>query len=198
VTMAVFNPMNHQNPPEDLEALRTLAHQARQHWCDMPCVQGLLGPPCEMVEVGSWAGQSALVFCEAAVHVYCVDNWEGNPEDHLGDVATRLGHAQVYTTFCKNMGDLLYRKVFPVHCASTLAAESWPRKVALVYIDARHAYASVRSDILAWRNHVIPGGILCGHDYSGLFPDVVRAVYELVPRDDLCLVGHSVWWTKVR
>lgn len=34
-----------------------------------------------------------------------------------------------------------------------------------VYIDARHDYRSVTSDLSVWIDKVRPGGVICGHDY---------------------------------
>ena len=34
-----------------------------------------------------------------------------------------------------------------------------------VYLDARHDYRSVASDLAVWIDKVRPGGVLCGHDY---------------------------------
>jgi hypothetical protein len=58
-----------------------------------------------------------------------------------------------------------------------------------VFIDADHAYASVRQDIIDWLPKVKPGGWLCGHDYNKLFTAddrdtkyaVKKAVTELLP-----------------
>ena len=45
-----------------------------------------------------------------------------------------------------------------------------------VYIDADHTYESVTEDITAWLPKIRAGGVICGHDYSGGWKEVVRAV----------------------
>ena len=50
-----------------------------------------------------------------------------------------------------------------------------------VYIDARHDYDSILSDIEAWTPLVKSGGIIAGHDYFAQFPGVIDAVNETGP-----------------
>ena len=54
-----------------------------------------------------------------------------------------------------------------------------------VFLDGDHAYPSIRADIDAWRPKVRRGGILSGHDYTPLMPDVVRAVDETFERFEI-------------
>jgi len=57
-----------------------------------------------------------------------------------------------------------------------------------VFIDADHSYEGVRKDIDAWLPKVMPGGILCGHDFDGMFPGVIQAVDESF-RDKFSVMG---------
>lgn len=47
-----------------------------------------------------------------------------------------------------------------------------------VYVDADHAYDSVKADLLAWLPKVRPGGFIGGHDIDQ--PQVRKAVYEVI------------------
>lgn len=192
--MPAFDSMDHETSAEDLHALRVLAAEANLHWQNTVGTEGSL---CEAVEVGTWAGRTALAIEEFIECVYCVDHWQGNPNDRLGEVAARIGSPAAFVTFCRNMGDLLYRSVIPCRGKSLVYADIWPRKVAMVFIDANHEYPQVSLDIIMWQRHVIQGGILCGHDY-GAFEGVTRAVNELIPKDELHLVGNSIWYTYAR
>lgn len=59
--------------------------------------------------------------------------------------------------------------------------------VEWVHLDARHDYASVKTDIRAWLPKIKPGGWLSGDDYDEVkWPEVVRAVGEVLP-------GASGW-----
>jgi hypothetical protein len=55
-----------------------------------------------------------------------------------------------------------------------------------VFIDADHAYQSVRRDIDAWLPKVKSGGIIAGHDHCPDFTGVIQAVSETFPR-------YEVW-----
>ena len=61
----------------------------------------------------------------------------------------------------------------------------------MLFIDADHSYGGCLADINAWKKHVRPGGIVCGHDYSTLFQGVKRAVHEAFGWD--VLVEGTVW-----
>jgi hypothetical protein len=72
-----------------------------------------------------------------------------------------------------------------------------------VYLDARHDYAAVMEDLLAWFPKVKPGGIIAGHDYlDGLLPEgdfgVKSAVDEFFASKGLCVHStlHDHPWTS--
>lgn len=147
------------------------------------------------IEIGSWAGTSAKMLSDAtAASIYCVDTWEGSRGDITGPMAAQLGPRTLFQNFCRNMGDDLFRTVFPLVGRSRTYAEIWPFKVAGVFIDASHEYADAAEDIRLWAPHVAEGGVLCGHDYC-LFPDVKRAVDEFAATVDVPLrVDEEVWY----
>jgi hypothetical protein len=182
--MGVFSPMGHSTCLEDLLILAGLAHSATRS--DKSA--GIF------VEVGTWAGQSALVLAPFCSRLFCVDTWEGNPEDHLGGYAKNHGSHYVFGEFCKNMGSLLYDKVYPIKERSWAVANNFNQKADLIFIDANHTQPQVEMDILGWAKHVRGGGILCGHDYSDQFPGVKNAVDRLIPASSLTVDG-TVWWT---
>ena len=181
-----FDPMGHVTPQSDLDILHRLCNEAVYVAEDCSFARA--------VEIGSWAGSSALVLCEHFDHVYCVDHWMGNPGDRLGQLAKIIGQSKAFETFCRNMGDRLYRTVIPCFGSSGQYARIWPRKVSLVFIDASHEFHDVFKDISAWREHVLPGGIICGHDW-GIFEGVNKAV-ELSFGSNFKHEGN-MWWSVV-
>tara|TARA_B100001559_G_C16430862_1_gene589738 strand:+ start:145 stop:678 length:534 start_codon:yes stop_codon:yes gene_type:complete len=46
----------------------------------------------------------------------------------------------------------------------------------LVYIDGDHEYQFVLEDLRMWNTRLKTNGLLCGHDYSERYPDVIKAV----------------------
>jgi hypothetical protein len=183
-----FDPLDHVTPQADLDALRDIA---------TACVTRQSSPisrELAALEVGSWAGLTALVLESQFNKVFCVDTWEGTPSDRLGAVAQLYGRKVVFETFCRNMGAKLHRSIFPCVGYSVTWASVWTRPLDLVFIDADHTYDACALDIHAWRKHVAPGGVLCGHDY-GSFDGVTRAVDTFFP--DRKVAGHSIWYWEV-
>lgn len=150
-----------------------------------------------IVELGSYCGRSAAVLANAAVDgvcIYCIDKWEGAPEDSfrvgcarrngwIEALALRGGHhiGMSALEFESNMkaAGLLFTRVFPIVSDSAEAAEHTTLPpVGLLYIDADHSQEAAARDFRAWQPHLAPGAAVFFHDYAG-FPGVYRAVQEL-------------------
>lgn len=186
-----FNDLGLGTPPEDLDVLRQLCVIQRERLAPHRKI--------EAVEVGTWAGRTALLMADHFDRVYCVDHWQGNPCDYLATQAAVHPPIEAFQTFCRNMGDRLYRSVIPCFGESHHYASIWPRKVSLVFIDADHRYFHVKRDIISWLPHVLPGGIICGHDYclGRDFEGVIQAVNEAFGPDQF-QVSSRVWWHQVK
>lgn len=187
--MPVFDPMDHVTPPDDLDVLRELSDQAFEFH------RQVKSPfqECSALEVGTWAGGSALVLAETFDKVYCVDHWRGNPADRLGEIAARLSREVPFQTFCRNMGDKLYRSIIPCYGTSWTYGKIWPSRLAMIFIDGDHRYKAVKRDIALWLPHVEMGGILCGHDYNLNFEGTVQAVNEAFAPTAFKFKSN-VWW----
>ena len=183
-----FLPVGMGYAPEDFDALDWLVKEARRP--DQKATYA--------VEVGSWAGRSALRLAESGALVWCVDTWKGSVGDAVDlteATAKKLPADEVFRIFCANVGPRLFKTVFPCRGESALWASVWPYQVDLVFIDADHRYPAVRADIKAWLPKVRPGGYICGHDH-GIFSGVDEAVREAFG-DDYQLAGRSVWLKRV-
>ena len=66
----------------------------------------------------------------------------------------------------------------------------------LVYIDAVHDYENVHQEILASLPKMKKGGIVAGHDYGKLFPDMNRAIDEIFGKPDRVFTDTS-WMKRV-
>ncbi len=64
-----------------------------------------------------------------------------------------------------------------------------------VFIDAHHAYPSVRADIDAWLPIMRSGGVIAGHDHTEHHPGVIRAVRESF--GDTYRVRGNSWWKQL-
>ena len=65
-----------------------------------------------------------------------------------------------------------------------------------VFLDGDHWYEGVKNDIEVWRPKVRTGGILAGHDYSGHFKGVQKAVDEMIG-ESVTVEGGSIWWVTI-
>ena len=185
-----FDPLGSTEPAADLVALRDLGREAFQVWREDHYSLPLTGP--EFIEIGSWAGLSTLALDGNGVgaNIFCIDHWQGSPAGQWSPEAAGITPRRAFSTFCRNMGDLLYRRVFPCVGHSLTYAAIWPRKAQLVYIDADHERCG--EDIDAWLPHVCEGGILAGHDY-GIFKGVTEAVDRLNLEIPVKWIGKTIW-----
>lgn len=157
-----------------------------------------------IIEVGVWKGRTTKLLAQSnsRAKVWAVDHWKGVPDDpdqqeSLYEAADATGDA-VYADFCRNLRtEIDAGQVIPVRMDTAAAAAhllaKHGRKFGMVFLDADHRYEAIHADILAYRQLLHRGGLLCGHDYSERWPGVVRAVDELVPNR----VVHSSIWSVV-
>ncbi len=165
-----------------------------------------------MVNVGTFGGRN-LAACadtirERRLKVLAVDPWASTaqyfqtPEewdqtyDYFKDVLKEFRIAENVTPFQMTSIDAAQvvnaKLTLQSTCGFTAALD-------FVFIDAEHTETALRSDILAWKPLIRPGGVIAGHDYGHpLYPGVKAAVDELLPNAQ-CLgdVDSSVWWCDV-
>jgi len=134
--------------------------------------------PIEILEIGSWAGGSAITFGKAleatgrAGSVGCVDHWRPafDPTVDRGWIYEEM-HAGAVN------GDII--RVFHHNIRATGLAERVlvfegrsrdmlprlrPASFDIIFIDGSHAYQDVLHDIKACRRLLVNGGVLCGDD----------------------------------
>lgn len=126
----------------------------------------------EGVEVGSYAGESALILVGSGKfrRLTCVDIWlptHAEGEAEFDRVAA--AHPEI-------------RKLRQpsLEAASVFA----PRSLDFVYLDADHRYRAVVADITAWRRRIRPGGYLTGHDFARRNQSVIKAVQDTLGDPD--------------
>lgn len=151
-----------------------------------------------IVEIGVWKGENAFMlrhlFPEA--HLYLIDPWKpsgdyflyGRPPSY---VVGKYEHSyEVVKGIFK--GD---KKTTILRMTSEEGAKKVPDQIDLAYIDGDHSYDGVKQDIEIWRNKVRKGGLLCGHDFSFEFPDVIRAVEASL--HEKYVVGKGTVWATI-
>ena len=155
--------------------------------------------PLEIVELGSFVGQSALAlakgFGPAGGKVFCIDTWKGTPGDETAELAK---NADIFEVFKRNVGDQLCKTIFPITGTTLESAQKCANEeLDMVFIDADHSYEAVLADIKAWLSKVKAGGIICGHDYGTIaYTGVTRAVAEVF-QGAITQMGDCLWVTHI-
>lgn len=159
---------------------------------------GTLGRRVRLLEVGSYAGFSALTWAEAITKfcpdggdILCIDPWVGYYDEKVLALAQSKGTSQqgliamsddrhmdfVYDLFRHNISYANRGKVAVRHIRGS-GVETFPylreRHFDLVYIDGRHLYDDVLADLKGAENLVAPGGYLCGDDLEAQLHEVDR------------------------
>ena len=151
------------------------------------------------VEVGTYLGRSLCSLGEVVeqsgklITVIGVDTCRGSgPEGwrskdyHAG--AVQKGGGTFAGALHKNLLDCGFGDRIQLIISDSIAAARLFSDASLdwVHLDARHDYKSVKADIEAWLPKIKQRGWLSGDDYNEQkWPDVVKAVGELLPRAEL-------------
>ena len=136
--------------------------------------------PFHILEVGSWAGGSAITWAEALTRhhqangqVLCVDPWKPyfdvnkRPDAAVyREMSEALARDTIYELFMHNITTAGHaRLVLPLRGASTTMLPALPPNYFdLVFVDGDHSYAAVLADLKAAATLIKEGGVLCGDD----------------------------------
>jgi len=143
----------------------------------------------EIVEVGAYEGDATRIFSKYCLIVTAVDPWKSGK----GDITDRVDMDKIFDRFRNNING--YPNIMIMRMDSLKAANQFDGdEFDMVYIDASHEYKDVKADIEAWLPRVKPGGWICGHDYRGMFPGVIKAVDELLGAPEKIFPDSS--WIK--
>lgn len=136
--------------------------------------------PFHILEVGSWAGGSAITWADALTRshrangrVVCVDPWKPyfdvakRPDAAVyREMSEALAKDTIYDLFLHNITASGHAPiVLPLRGASTVMLPALPRNYFdLVFVDGDHSYRAVLADLTAAAGLIKDGGILCGDD----------------------------------
>lgn len=157
---------------------------------------GVVNRKIRIVELGSWVGHSAKLMADAVApmcdyEIFCVDHWKGG----MAQQRHAAEQHDVREVWEANLASVRTH-VTPVKGDTVEIGKTWTGgPIDILFIDADHSYEGCLADIEAWSKHVIPNGIIMGHDYSFVFPGVKRAVHEVFGWD-VPTVGNSIWVTR--
>lgn len=162
-----------------------------------------------MIEIGSYLGDSTLVFSKHFSDVLAIDPFieDYDPDD---DTCNYAPLSKVYEEFIYRTKDVhnihLLRKTSDegVEAIKNAAKEIDPinleehnlRAFDFIYIDGMHTYEQVKKDIQNYLPFIKKGGFIGGHDYAENKQQVVDAVNETVGAPDATFQDTS-WIKKV-
>lgn len=139
-----------------------------EHW--LPHIKGLDGTPCQLLEIGSLEGRSALWMLDHLCshpesRITCIDPWSG---DRARGV---IGKSKHEAAFDANMKEHPRgAQVIKVKAYSGLALPRLRGPFDLVYLDGCHeARVLIEDAVLVWRR-LKSGGLLIFDDYPHVAP----------------------------
>ena len=138
----------------------------------LPNVEGM-----RMLEVGSYAGESAEIFAESGkfAEIVCIDPWQGGYDER--DEASQSNMAAAEAAFDRVMNRHRVIRKFKGTLAEFRGKHPFVHP-DLVYIDACHTYEGCKNDIREALK--LEPKIIAGHDYAHWCGGVVKAVNEIL------------------
>lgn len=156
-----------------------------------------------ILEVGSWAGASAITFGtvirELGIsdsRIICIDQWEQYfvAEDkslHYRSMNAAITNGQIQNLFHHNVNACGLRDMVEVKKARSREALPELESAAfdLVYIDGSHKKDDVLYDLEQAKRLVRNGGLICGDDLELLKPQIDSKAHQVVLGQDADFVG---------
>ena len=139
-----------------------------------------------MIEIGSYAGESTLLFAKEFKNVISIDPFI-NDYDVNDVTCSYMELDNVYNVFKKNTEN--YENITHIRKTSDDAVLDLNNiKVDFVYIDGMHTYDQVNKDIKNYLPLVMDDGFIGGHDYHPVWQGVMDAIIESlgVPNETFC------------
>jgi predicted O-methyltransferase YrrM len=131
-----------------------------------------------MVEIGSYAGESTVIFANHFKEVIAIDPYLNDYD--LNDITCfHRDLTKVYDTFLTNtklLENIKLIKKTSDDAINDLKNETFD----FVYIDGIHTYEQVNKDIDNYKPLIKKGGFIGGHDYHPVWDGVVKSIHEKV------------------
>jgi predicted O-methyltransferase YrrM len=156
--------------------------------------------PALLVEVGSYAGESIVLFAAAfpTTKIVAVDPWEPNfdPKDPVAQTPKNMADAEaLFDARVRYLPNIVKLK----QCFTKAVHSFGCNTIDLLYLDGNHSYAATRSAILAYLPKVSPGGFVAGHDYyESQQVQVASACWDTIGRPDKVFNDTSWVWQKTQ
>jgi predicted O-methyltransferase YrrM len=159
-------------------------------------IQDLSKDITSMVEIGSYQGESTIIFYENIPnlkYLHAVDPWVNGyspgdvcSDDYSMDIVESNFDIRTY-----GLCNIFKHKATSYEFSKQVEDNS----IDFVYIDGDHTYENCKTDLTIWLPKIKKGGVIAGHDYlSTCFMGVVMAVNEIFGKPDK--VYEDTSWIK--
>lgn len=130
-----------------------------------------------MVEIGSYTGESSIIFAQHFKKVICIDPFLNDYDKN--DITCQYADFDlVYKKFLENTAN--YSNISLIRKKSDDAVKDLKDEtIGFVYIDGIHTYEQVTNDINNYKP-LIKGSFIGGHDYSDNWIGVKNAIDRLL------------------
>ena len=145
-----------------------------------------------MVEIGSFIGESTIIFAEHFNQVIAIDPFQ--PDYHKEDPTSKFNFDEVYDEYMRRTSPFPNIKTLRLTSDSALDVLK-DELFDFIYIDGIHTYEQVKIDIDNYLPLLKQGGIIGGHDYGPHWPGVNKAVDEKFGQPDKRYKDTS--WIKI-
>ena len=145
-----------------------------------------------MVEIGSYTGESTVIFANYFKQVISIDPYVDNYD--VNDIACKhVALQKVYEQFVHNTHS--FSNIKHIRKFSDQAVLDFePESVDFVYIDGNHQYEFVKKDIENYYKIIKPNGFLGGHDYK--YEAIKNAIKDTIITVDRDFQDKS--WVKMK
>lgn len=147
----------------------------------------------DMIEIGSYAGESTELFCKSFKKVVAIDPYLDNYDEN--DITCQHAKMSVVLEHFQNKM-IKFDNIGLIKATSddAIAHDLILGDFDFVYIDGMHTYEQVKKDIKNFIKLIKPGGFIGGHDYHPTYQGVIDAVHEELGEPDEIFIDTS--WIK--
>ena len=152
-----------------------------------------------IVEIGSLFGRSSVVWAASSPPgstIYCIDPWVR--ESWIIELEKTIPNCPVFGFESFRELTAKYGNIVPLLGYSPHDFTNWDTPVDILFDDAVHFNPHLRNNLRFWMGFMNPGGIICGHDYCSLWPDVVAESHRLATDLGASVRTHeTLWWINI-
>jgi predicted O-methyltransferase YrrM len=148
-----------------------------------------------MIEIGSFVGESTVLFAQSFKEVIAVDPFMEGYDDK-DPTSYLFEFNNVHQTYLDRTGDHQNIKTI-VSTSDDAVSKLDGLKYDFIYLDGLHTYEGVKNDIINYLPLVKDGGVIGGHDYTNQHEHLVgvyKAVNEMFGAPDKVFKDNS--WIK--